>query len=222
MKISQISTNSLLITFGEKISKDISKKVQNGFEAIRALNDQNIYEIIPSYTTIFLSYDIFVYDFIKIKEKLEKTIKEHKTQTKIDKNDIIHIDVCYDISLGFDLKYLSKEKNISIEEIIQIHSQKVYDVYAIGFLPGFAFLGLVDESIATARLSTPRKKVPKGSVGIADNQTAVYPQDSAGGWNIIGQTKMELFDKDMENLSPFGIGKKVKFDIITKDEFDKL
>ncbi|RLA73873.1 MAG: allophanate hydrolase [Epsilonproteobacteria bacterium] len=220
MQISQTSVNSLLISFGEVISQDISQKVQNGFNAIMKLNDEAIYEIIPSYTTIFLSFDIFKYNFFSIKNSLKKIITNYIPTHTIDDDDIIDIDVCYDISYGLDLKQISKTKNITIDEIVAIHTKNIYYVYALGFLPGFGFLGLVDDAIATPRLKSPRKKVLKGSVGIADNQTAVYPQDSAGGWNIIGQTKHKLFDETKEALSPLGIGKKVKFNAIPKQLFE--
>ena len=114
---------------------------------------------------------------------------------------------------------MSLKTNLSIEEIIEIHSSKSYDVYAIGFSPGFAFLASVDKKIAIPRLSSPRKSIPKGSVAIADTQTAVYPQQSPGGWNIIGRTAMELFDKNLEKLSPLSVGYKVKFNPISKEEF---
>lgn len=114
---------------------------------------------------------------------------------------------------------MSIKTKLSVEEIIKIHSQKLYDVYAIGFLPGFAYLGSVDNRIALPRLATPRKQIPKGSVAIANTQTAVYPEQSPGGWNIIGRTTMELFDKNLEQLSPLSVGNKVKFNPISKEDF---
>ncbi len=217
MTIKQISTNSLMIQFDDIISKKCSLNVQKAYSCIQNLKDKSIIEIIPSYTTIFLTYDIFKYSHKELEKKLIDTIDlDLELQTN---DDIINIDVYYGIEVGLDLENMSKEKNLSIEEIISIHSQKIYDVYAIGFLPGFGFLGKVDKKIATPRLSTPRKKVSKGSVGIADTQTAVYPQHSAGGWNIIGRTTKKLFDTSLEELSPLSVGKKVKFNPISKKEF---
>jgi KipI family sensor histidine kinase inhibitor len=123
--------------------------------------------------------------------------------------------------VALDLEEISIKTNLSIENIISLHSNKLYDVYAIGFLPGFAYLASVDEKIAMPRLESPRKVIPKGSVAIADTQTAVYPQNSPGGWNIIGRTAMELFDKDLSSLSPFEVGYKVKFNSISKEVFIK-
>ena len=105
------------------------------------------------------------------------------------------------------MERVAEINNISTEEVIARHTQTTYRVYAIGFMVGFAYLAKVDDTIATPRLSTPRDKVPKGSVAIADTQTAIYPQDSAGGWNIIGHT-------DFDDFSSFEIGDRVRFEQI--------
>ena len=220
MKINQISTNSLIIVFGDVISKKTSQEVQIAYTNIKALNNKNIIEIIPSYTSIYISFDIFHFDFSSIKNLLQNTLL-NKTSIETKTNEIVQIDVYYGLEVGLDLQKISQERDISIDDIIEIHSQKVYDVYAIGFLPGFGFLGQVDERITSPRLTSPRKKVLKGSVGIADIQTAVYPQDSAGGWNIIGNTTKKLFDKTLDELSPLSVGKQVKFNPINKDEYIK-
>ncbi len=217
MEIKIASENSVMIYFGEKIDKDIASLVKKAYLCLKSLNLEGIYEIIPSYTSIFISYDIFKYDFNSISELLKKSIDlEHENDFK---QNIITIDVYYGIEVGLDLEDMSKKTNLSVEEIINLHSQKLYDIYAIGFLPGFAYLASVDEKIAMARLSTPRKQIPKGSVGIADTQTAVYPQNSPGGWNIIGRTTIQLFDKNLEKLSPLSMGDKVKFNPISKEQY---
>jgi len=219
MDIRQVSTDCVLITFGNVISKDISLKVQNAFLNIKKLNSDGITQIIPSYTSILVGFDIFLYKYDDLKKLLEDTLSKSNTNVHLSNKEIIQIDVYYGLEVGIDLEKISIDKKISIDEIVELHSSKIYDVYAIGFLAGFAFLGIVDKKIASARLSTPRKKVLKGSVGIADNQTAVYPKDSAGGWNIIGNTTKQLFDKSLKELSLFSIGKQVKFNPITKKQY---
>ncbi len=211
------SVDSLIIYFGEEISQDISSKVKNAYLCLQSLNIEGLIEIIPSYNSIFITYDIFIYDYESIKEKLQNSIDLSKTNTQDEK--IVQIDVYYGTEVALDLEDMSKKTSLSIDEVIKIHSQKLYDVYAIGFLPGFAYLASVDEKIAIPRLSSPRKVIPKGSVAIADTQTAVYPQNSPGGWNIIGRTTMELFDKNLDTLSPLSVGNKVKFNPISKEEF---
>ena len=209
--------DSLIIYFGDKIDEEIALNVKKAYLSLKKLNLEGIVEIIPSYTSIFITYDIFKYDFESLKEFLIKNIDLNSKD--IIEEKIIKIDVYYNKEVGLDLEEMSFKTKLSINEIIEIHSNKTYDVYAIGFLPGFAYLASVDERIALPRLETPRKQIPKGSVAIANTQTAVYPQESPGGWNIVGRTAMELFDKNLENLSLFNVGDKVKFNSITKSEF---
>ena len=217
MKFKIASVDSLIIYFGDIIDEQIALNVKKTCLCLKKLKIKGIIEIIPSYTSIFISFDIFKYDFQTLSELIKKSIN-------LDSNDefeekIVTIDVYYGQGVGLDLYDMSLKTNLSIEKIIEIHSSKFYDVFAIGFLPGFAYLASVDEKIALPRLSTPRKQIPKGSVAIADTQTAVYPQSSPGGWNIIGRTAMELFDKKLEKLSPLSVGDKVKFNPISKEEF---
>ncbi len=217
MKFKIASVDSLIIYFGDIIDEQIALNVKKTCLCLKKLKIKGIIEIIPSYTSIFISFDIFKYDFQTLSELIKKSIN-------LDSNDefeekIVTIDVYYGQDVGLDLYDMSLKTNLSIEKIIEMHSSKFYDVFAIGFLPGFAYLASVDEKIALPRLSTPRKQIPKGSVAIADTQTAVYPQSSPGGWNIIGRTAMELFDKKLEKLSPLSVGDKVRFNPISKEEF---
>ena len=182
-------------------------------------------DIIPAYTTITVVYDIAAIRKITntaaykyISEQIEKAISECDWKNESSPREII-IPVCYDISLGIDLPEMSNQKNVSIEEIISIHTSATYNVYMLGFLPGFAYMGMVDDKIAVPRLSHPRKNVPAGSVGIAGNQTGIYPLDSPGGWNIIGQTPLRMFD--INNTDPCLVkpGDKVKFVSISLEQF---
>lgn len=211
------SVDSLIIYFGNEISQNISSKVKNAYLSLQKLNLDGIIEIIPSYSSIFITYDIFKYDYEKVVEILKNSITTKSNESNDEK--IVNIDVYYGVEVGLDLEDMSTKTDLSIQEIIDIHSNKLYDVYAIGFLPGFAYLASVDKRIAMPRLSSPRKQIPKGSVSIADTQTAVYPQASPGGWNIIGRTALELFDKNLDSLSPLSVGNKVKFNAISKEEF---
>ena len=217
MRFKIASVDSLIIYFGDSIDEKIALNVKKAYHSLKNQNIEGLFEIIPSYTSIFISFDIFKYDFDSLKELLQNSINLESKDNFEEK--IISIDVYYGQEVALDLLDMSIKTNLSIEEIIEIHSNKFYDVYAIGFLPGFAYLASVDERIALLRLSTPRKQIPKGSVAIANTQTAVYPQSSPGGWNIIGRTAMELFDKKLETLSPLSVGDKVKFNPISKEEF---
>lgn len=217
MQIKQISFDTLIIYFENKISKEVSINVKTAYNSILNQNIEGLIDIIPSYSSILINYDFFKYEFKTLKRILEEKIVLDKSNEIID--EVLNIDVYYGLEVGFDLEEISKKTKLSIDEIINLHSHKFYDVYAIGFLPGFAYLGEVDEKISIPRLETPRKIIPKGSVAIANTQTAIYPQNSPGGWNIIGKTLFKCFDKNLKSLSPFKVGQKIKFNPISKKEF---
>lgn len=218
MNIKIASVDSVIIYFGEVISKETSLKVKGAYKTLLALENEALIELIPSYNSLFISYDIFKFDFESIKAFLEETLKNIEKQ-KQENSNIIDIDVYYGPEVGLDLQRVATFANISVDELIHIHSSQTYDVYAIGFLPGFAYLASIDKKIIVPRLETPRKVTPKGSVSIADNQTAIYPQNSPGGWNVLGRTAYKLFDKNLKSLSPISIDSKIKFNPISKEVF---
>lgn len=220
MEIKVASVDSVIIYFDKNISKEISNKVKASYAYLKSLNNEAFIDIIPSYSSILITYELLKYDFESIKKYLEDELKNVKVDDDTN-SKLVEIDVYYGEEVGFDLQRVASINKLTIEEVINLHSSKVYDVYTIGFLPGFAYLGVLDERIATKRLETPRKKIPKGSVSIADTQTAVYPKDSPGGWNIIGKTTFEFFDKNLEALSQIDINTKIKFNQISKEEFLK-
>lgn len=218
MQIKALSADSLIIYFSDFISKETHNEVKSVYTTLLSLKIDAFIEVVPSYNSILITYDIFEYDYSSIKTYLERSLssiveKEEKSST------LVTIDVYYGEEVSFDLNRVAKLNKLSIEEVVEIHTSKIYDVYAIGFLPGFAYLASIDDKIKTSRLETPRKSIPKGSVAIADNQTAVYPQNSPGGWNILGKTTFEFFDKSLENLSSIDFNSKIKFNSISKEQF---
>ena len=142
---------------------------------------------------------------------------QHSTTTNLWK-----VPVCYDVELGIDLEEISHTLKLSIQEIIDLHSQAIYTVYFIGFLPGFLYLGGLDNRLEIKRKSNPRLHVDKGSVAIGGSQTGVYPQDSAGGWNIIGKTPLSFFNLDHNNPCFAKPGDKIQFVPISLEEFKCL
>lgn len=200
MTIEVTSVDSVMLYFEQIISEEVLDRVQNAYSALREL--EGVIDVTPSYSSILIQYDLSLYDYRSIQEAITKQLSTHQNTTTIKQNKLITIPTHYDEE--FDLKRVAEHNHLTIEEVIQLHTQMIYRVYAIGFMVGFAFLASVDEKISTPRLSTPRAKVPKGSVAIADSQTAIYPQDSAGGWNIIGQTEFDA-------LEQFAIGDSVQF-----------
>lgn len=216
MHIKVASVDSVIVYLKNEISLEVSKDVRNLYENIK--NTEGFLEVIPSYASILIRYDIFLYDYDAVCTLIKKS---SNNKSKQEESKLFEIPVYYGLEVGLDLKDLSSYSNLSIEEVISLHSSKIYNIYSLGFSPGFAFLGKVDKKIAKPRLSSPRAKIPKGSVAIANEQTSIYPNESPGGWNIIGRSNFTLYDKSIDNLTPFSLGDRIKFYSITKEEFLK-
>jgi len=202
MVIKTISVDSVMLYMGDGISPEILDKVQTTYIVLKHI--RGVIDITPSYNSILIRYDINIYDHKSIKKSILKSlnsISTHKTD-KIEKR--ITVPTRYDETVALDLRRIAEINSLTIREVIRLHTEQTYRVYAIGFMVGFAYLATLDKKIITPRLETPRAKVPKGSVAIADNQTAIYPKDSAGGWNIIGYTEFDRFEE-------FSVGDIVEF-----------
>lgn len=216
MQVKIASVDSIIVYFENEISLEVSKKVRSLYENIKKI--EGFLEVIPSYSSILVRYDIFLYEY----EEVCTLIKNCSSiSSKEKKSKLFEIPVYYGLDVALDLEELSSYSNLSVDEIIALHTSKSYNVYSLGFSPGFAFLGKVDKKIAKPRLSSPRLKIPKGSVAIANEQTSIYPNETPGGWNIIGRSTFTLYDKNTEELTPFNLGDSVKFYSISKEEFLK-
>ena len=212
------SESSLIVYFGSTIDPLVSKEVQKSYLALKNACIEGFYEIIPSYASLLVSFDVLRYDF---KQACDVVASVMQNAPSLDEKEqkIVTIPTYYGTEVGLDLELLAEEKSLSVEEIIALHVKGVYSVYAIGFAPGFAYLGEIDEALATSRLAAPRKAVPKGSVSIADRQTAVYPTKSPGGWKILGRTPTAMFDAHYDGLSLLHVGDLVRFESISKEQF---
>ena len=222
MKFAVASVDSLMLYFGDEIAEDVAKEVRKAFFTLKSAKLECITEIIPSYTSIMVSFDFMRNSYEDMVKLIKETLENSATDMREIPSRFMSVPVYYGEEVGLDLVSLAQTHGLSTDEVIKIHSDKEYFVYAIGFFPGFPYMGEVDEKIATPRLANPRAKVPKGSVGIADKQTAVYPKQSPGGWQIIGRTPIEMFDTSYDGLSYLRVGDKVKFEPISKEEFVKL
>ena len=210
------SVDSLIIYFQNEINEKNIIKIKTAYIQLKDI--EGVIDIIPSYSSIFITYDIFKYSYETLCEKIKTHLCSTRENTHFNPK-LLQIKVYYGTEVGLDLNNLSKKLNLSINDIINLHTSPTYLVYAIGFAPGFAFLAHVHSSISVPRLSTPRKIIKKGSVAIAEQQTAIYPEDSPGGWNIIGKSTFKAYDKNLASLTPFEIGDKVKFISISRQEF---
>lgn len=199
MHFKQVSLNTSMLYFEDAIGEEVLNKVQHAFHMIREV--EGIIDVTPSYTSLLIEYDTLLHSHGSLKRLILKRVQEDSSNTLCRQK---HIQIPTDYSKGEDLVSVARYHDLSIEEVIHLHNRTTYRVYAIGFMVGFAYLGTLPTKLFTPRLSTPRTKVPKGAVAIADNQTAIYPQQSAGGWNIIGHT-------DFDDFASFNIGDSVEF-----------
>ena len=216
MQFKVASVDSLIIYFGNEINEQIALQVKLAYDNIK--DGQGLIDVVPSYTSILVVYDIFTHSYDALCEILTQQITSSKIATSVN-SKLIQIGVYYGLEVGLDLPTMSEQHSLSVDEIVKIHTSQTYLVYAIGFAPGFAYLGSVSNAIATPRLATPRKLVQKGSVAIADTQTAIYPEDSPGGWNIVGKSTFNAYNKTLPTLTPFAVGDKIQFVPISKKEF---
>ncbi|MFD0835892.1 5-oxoprolinase subunit PxpB [Mariniflexile aquimaris] len=184
---------SILIEWPAIIDENIIKDIVSLKKSIEKYNIKSIVELKTAYNSLLISYDSICRNFEKEVNQLKNIYSASDFDDEF-KSVKWKIPVCYDAVFALDLETISKAKKISKEEIIKRHSQAIYTVYFIGFLPGFLYLGGLDASLYMPRKSTPRLQIEKGSVAIGGNQTGVYPSSSPGGWNIIGNSPIEFFN----------------------------
>ncbi len=191
-----------------------SLRLREGFGA-------RLIDLVPSYTTLMVHYDLLALDPRQAREIIAQAMTDLSPGAA--EGGRAHVlPVWYDFSVGPELTLLSQRSGLSVEQVIRRHSQREYQVFALGFAPGFAFMGLVEEILAAPRIKTPRKRVAAGSVGIAERQTAAYPLESPGGWNILGRTPAKLFDRNIEGYSLMRTGDSVRFEPVDHAEFLRL
>ena len=215
--ITNLGDAALYCDFGDKVNKEINSNVINCFKNLQKAKIKGITNISPSYNKLIISFDLSEINFQNLKEKILK-IKFDNFDNK--KSEKIKIPVCCDEEFTLDSKRLTSKLNTSEEEIFKIFFNKDYYCYMTGFIAGMPFLGDIEESIRLKRLETPRVKVPKGAVGITEQFCNIYTFESPGGWNILGNTPLKIFDKSKKsNPSLVKPGDTVQFFKISKKEY---
>jgi len=212
--------NALIIYFGDKTDPKISAQVQQAVDLLSVTLKDRLIDLVPSYASLLVVFDPLRCDHLAVRKMIREALQAISLKNdRPSEGKVIELPVYYSLESGPDLAIISERTGLSIDEIIAIHQQGEYLVYAIGFAPGFAYLGEVDERIASPRLATPRLKVPRGAVGIADRQTAVYPAVSPGGWNLIGLCPERMFNPETQPTMPVQVGDRVKFKAIPREQF---
>jgi len=217
--ISNLGDAALYCDFGNDVNQEINFKVIKYFKNIKEKEIEGITNLTPSYNKLIISFDLNLTNFNSLKKIIENLELNKLEKTKSNK---INIPICCEKEFALDIKKLEKKLKISEEKIYEKFFSREYFCYMTGFIAGLPFLGDLDESLKSRRLETPRVKIPKGSVGIAEQFCNIYTFESPGGWNIIGNTPINVFDKKNE-LKPNLInpGDTVVFKQISKDQFEK-
>lgn len=228
-KIFSCGDSAVTVDFGNVIDEDINVYVLQLFHHLTQKNIDGVKDVIPAYSSITVVYDVFA---IHAMEKcttaynfMQQTLQGILCEELINMpttGRLIKIPACYREAFAPDIIEIAALRNLSVDELINLHCSKTYRVYMLGFLPGFAYMGIVDEKVATPRKNTPRTKVPAGSIGIAGSQTGIYPFESPGGWNIIAQTPLTLFDAGTPRPALLQAGDTVQFYPVTITEFNNI
>ncbi len=211
--------SALLISFGELIDEEINGRLHAAARAIEEAGFEWLVEVVPAYSSLLVIYDPLKVTYAEVDASIKPLLN---AKAKDFEGRLIEVPVVYGSSYGPDIDFVAKHNGLTVDEVIEIHSKPVYLVYFLGFLPGFAYLGGMDERIAAPRLEKPRLKVPAGSVGIARKQTGIYPLESPGGWRLIGRTPLRLFNPSKDRPTLLQPGDRVKFMPIDESEFREL
>jgi inhibitor of KinA len=228
-RIFPLGDAAITVDFGNVIDEKINKEVIARFKQLQEQPLPGMIEAAPAYSSLTVYYNVTALKkktasgqtvFEWVKQQLEERLQQPGLQNDMTER-LVKIPVCYEHEFALDIQHLAKTKNIPVDEVIQIHTSKTYKFYMMGFLPGFAYMGEVNEKIIMPRKPQP-VNIETGSVGIAGKQTGIYPLHSPGGWQIIGRTPLKLFDASREEPTLLRAGDMVQFYSITKIDFEKI
>jgi inhibitor of KinA len=215
------SDQSLFLYFGQEISREANEQIRRFLRLIEQEPIAGVRNLHPAYCSVLVNFDARKWRHDTLQRELSTYLRRLE-KVKLPEPREVEIPVCYGGDFGPDLREVAASRGLSPEQVIELHTSTSYLVYFLGFVPGFAYLGELPEALVTPRLGSPRKKVPAGSVGIAGNQTGVYPFETPGGWRLLGRTPLAMFRADREHLSVLSIGDRVRFVPILRELFEEL
>jgi inhibitor of KinA len=209
LSISPLGDSAVTVKLGDGISEALSELVVRRAEAISRDGIAGVSDVVPSYGSLTVHYDPRTIAYADVRKRI-LSVRIDGESTREDAREISRhtIPVRYD---GEDLAEVARLTHLDADEVIRIHSEAEYRVFVIGFVPGFAYLGPLDSRLVLPRRESPRKRVPAGSVAIAENQTGVYPSETPGGWHLIGRTNLKMFDALRARPSMLAVGDRVRF-----------
>lgn len=205
-----LGDSAVTIVIGDGIARELSRDVLRVAGDLRLAALNGVSEVVPAYASLSLFYDPLVVTYAELLEQVKPLVAQSRYESSaVVEPRTVHIPVHYD---GEDLADVAQRTGLTANEVIALHSERDYHVYIIGFVPGFAYLGELHPSLVLPRRSAPRKRVPAGSVAIAEAQTGVYPFSTPGGWHLIGRTEVKMFDATSTEPALLRVGDKVVFD----------
>ncbi len=215
--------HAVTLQVGSEISEKVNGEVMAVLKALRRADIPGITELVPTYNTLCIHYDPMLLSYTALQKKLMDIPVDLAENTAQQTHRVVEIPVCYGGEYGPDLNFVAEHNGLTVQQVIDLHTRGNYLVYMMGFLPGFAYLGGLDARIACPRLTSPRTKIPAGSVGIAGSQTGIYPLASPGGWQLIGRTPMKLFEmKDGQAQFALSAGDRVRFVPISEEQYREM
>lgn len=217
--VKQVNESNLIVYFSDEINIQLPTQIASIVNHLNTWKDGTIIDLTPSYTSLLIGFNPALITASRLLEKITAVVEKTRNNIKNIETRLVEIPAYYSTESGLDLKDTAALISVSVEELIELHSQPEYTVFALGFMPGFAFMGVVPEILILPRLSTPRTHVPPGSVAIAEKQTGVYTDTSPGGWRLLGRSPMKFFDLNLNPPQPYQIGDRVKFKPISKQEY---
>ena len=221
MKIIPASDSSLLVVFSDTISWEVEQRVLGLFHALQAQQDAHIRNLHPAYVSLLVDFDPLAVTHDEVTAIVE-SLANRSYSALINDSEVVEIPVCYDAECGPDLEDVAAHTKLSVEEVIRLHASTTYRVCFLGFTAGFTYLSGMPEALHAPRLSTPRRAVTAGSVGIAGGQTGIYPTETPGGWRLIGRTPLRMFDPQANQPARVMPGDRVRFLPIERSGFERL
>lgn len=217
-RLETVGMDTLIVRLFDAIDEANMPWLAAADAALRKAFAEALIDLVPSYTTLLVHFDVERLSHGEARARILEALDGLEPATSQQGRRHV-IPVWYDASVGPELSRIAERLGVAEEEVIDRHCARDYCVFALGFAPGYGFMGLVEEALATPRLKTPRQKVAAGSVGIADRQTAIYPMRSPGGWNILGRTAVTLFDRERDGYSLLRPGDRVRFEAVSRETF---
>lgn len=223
VRIEKAGEKGIVVDFGNVIDPGVNNRVHGLAREILAKMAGDVIEVIPTYRSLMVFFDPLYVSRKSLETRISCLLEDNsECRGAAETATLVQIPVCYGGDFGPDLSFVAEHNKLDTQEVIDIHTSKPYQVYMLGFTPGFPYLGGMSERIATPRLTQPREKIPAGSVGIAGSQTGIYPIASPGGWQLIGRTPLKVFNPRSANPFLFAAGNYLQFSAIDADAFEAV